>query len=119
MGEETFGIWLGPLELVAVDDEQALVVTAPAPTRAWVATRFGRGIAAAARSVGRGVVIADPAQEEAIRLLWTDAAQAAVRPRGSAVMPAGRVARVDRAADRRAQGGVRRRSRGRSRPGFR
>ena len=48
VGESQFGIWLAPLELLAVDLEGTLVVSAPRETRSWVTDRFGRLLDSAA-----------------------------------------------------------------------
>ena len=52
VGESTFEIWLASLELIAVDLEGTLVVSAPAETVGWVARRFGRILDA--RGAARG-----------------------------------------------------------------
>ena len=53
VGESTFEIWLARLELIAVDLEGTLIVSAPAETVGWVARRFGRVLDGAARRAGR------------------------------------------------------------------
>ena len=34
-----FAIWLAPVELIAIDRDQRLVLAAPAPTADWTRTR--------------------------------------------------------------------------------
>jgi hypothetical protein len=65
VGESTFEIWLAPLELLAVDLESALVVSAPRETVSWVARRFGRILASAADQAGRRLRIADEPERQA------------------------------------------------------
>jgi hypothetical protein len=61
LGEDMFGIWLGPLELIAVD-ASVLVVAAPPETVSWVRDRFGRLLSAGAESAGRALRLADEAE---------------------------------------------------------
>jgi len=59
VGDSTFEIWLGQLGLAAVDQDGALVLAAPAATRAWVAKRFGRLLERVVGSAGRSMRAAD------------------------------------------------------------
>jgi DnaA N-terminal domain len=65
VGESMFEIWLEPLDLRALDLDGALLIAAPAATRAWLRERFGRLLAGCAERIGRQVVIADEAQTQA------------------------------------------------------
>lgn len=65
VGEDMFAIWLEPLDLIAVDRDQCLVIVAPAPTAAWTSERFSRLIATAASEVGRDCRFADEAERYA------------------------------------------------------
>ena len=65
VGESTFEIWLERLELIAIDLEGALVVSAPAETRGWVVRRFGRVLDGAAQRAGRGLRVADEVERGA------------------------------------------------------
>jgi len=53
VGESTFAIWLSQVELIAVDGTGVLLLIAPAATREWVRSRFGRLITDCTRHVGR------------------------------------------------------------------
>jgi hypothetical protein len=77
VGEGTFEIWLAPLELIAVDVEGALVVSAPAETASWVARRFGRVLDGAARRAGWPLRIAEQVERRAAESLVPAAAAAA------------------------------------------
>jgi hypothetical protein len=59
VGESTLEIWLERLELIAVDPDGALVVSAPAVTVGWVVSRFGRVLDGAAQREGRRLRVAD------------------------------------------------------------
>jgi len=72
VGESTFEIWLEPLELVAIDRDALLVVSAPAATASWVRERFRRLIAKCAGRLGRELRIADEAERTAAEGLATD-----------------------------------------------
>jgi hypothetical protein len=61
LGEDMFGIWLGPLELIAVD-ESVLVITAPPETVSWVRDRYGRVLSAGAERAGRALRLANEAE---------------------------------------------------------
>jgi hypothetical protein len=65
VGEDTFAIWLAPVELIAIDRDQRLVLAAPAPTADWTRTRFSRLIAATASEVGRDVRFSNQAERHA------------------------------------------------------
>jgi hypothetical protein len=69
VGESTFEIWLAPLELLAVDLDGALVVSAPRDTVGWVARRFGRIVDSAAERAGRRLRIADELERHAAQAL--------------------------------------------------
>ena len=62
VGEDTFAIWLEPVELMAIDRDQRLMLAAPEPTAAWTSTRFSRLIEAVASEIGRDVRFADQAE---------------------------------------------------------
>jgi hypothetical protein len=55
VGESTFEIWLAPLELIAVDRDDSLVIDTPGATRDWVRTRFGRLLERCAADAGHAV----------------------------------------------------------------
>jgi hypothetical protein len=61
LGEDMFEIWLGPLELIAVD-ASVLVIAAPAETVSWVRDRYGRLLSAGAESAGRALRLAAEAE---------------------------------------------------------
>jgi hypothetical protein len=69
VGESTFEIWLAPLELIAVDLQGTLVITAPPETVGWVARRFGRILDSAAHQVGRQLRVADELERNAAESL--------------------------------------------------
>ena len=78
VGESTFEIWLAPLELIAVDLQGTLVVSAPPETLGWVARRFGRILDSAAERAGRRLRIADELERQAGEAMSsTDAADLA------------------------------------------
>jgi hypothetical protein len=52
IGEDMFEIWLGPLELIAVD-KSVLVIAAPTETVSWVRDRYGRLLSDTAEQAGR------------------------------------------------------------------
>jgi hypothetical protein len=58
LGEDMFAIWLGPLELIAVD-ASVLVIAAPPETVSWVRDRYGRLLSATAEQTGRELRLAD------------------------------------------------------------
>jgi hypothetical protein len=67
VGDSTFEIWLAPLELIAIDSTtNALVLSGPAQTLAWVERRYGRLITRAAEHIGREVRIAVDIERQAI-----------------------------------------------------
>ena len=55
-----------PVELIAVDGDQKLVLAAPSATAGWVSNRFGRVIAACASRVGREVRFAEEPERHAV-----------------------------------------------------
>jgi DnaA N-terminal domain len=65
VGESTFEIWLAPLDLIAVDLEGTLVVSAPPETVGWVARRFGRVLDSAAERAGRRLRVAAELERQA------------------------------------------------------
>jgi hypothetical protein len=69
VGESTFEIWLAPLELIGVDVDGALVVSAPRETVGWVARRFGRILDSAAEQAGCRLRIADELERRAAEAL--------------------------------------------------
>jgi hypothetical protein len=79
-----FEIWLGPLELVAVDLEDILVVAAPPETAGWVTRRFGRVLDGAAQRAGRSVRVADALERKAAEpLVGAVVAASTAAPGGS------------------------------------
>lgn len=60
-----FAIWLEPVELIAIDRDQRLVLAAPASTTAWISKRFGRLIGTAASEIGRDFRFASEAERRA------------------------------------------------------
>lgn len=58
VGEDMFEIWLGPLELIAVD-ASVLVIAAPPETVSWVRHRHGRLLSATAEQTGRELRLAE------------------------------------------------------------
>ena len=74
VGESTFEIWLAPLELLAIELEDALVVSAPRETVGWVTRRFGRILDSAAGRVGRRLRVADELEWRAAATLTPIAA---------------------------------------------
>jgi hypothetical protein len=90
VGDSTFEIWLTPLELLAVDLDGALVVTAPRETVGWVARRFGRILDTAAERVGRRLRIADELERQAAEALSpTTASPTELSARRSVERPCG------------------------------
>lgn len=61
LGEDMFGIWLGPLELIAVD-ASVLVIAVPPETVSWVRDRFGGLLSAGAERTGRALRLANEAE---------------------------------------------------------
>jgi hypothetical protein len=94
VGESTFEIWLAPLELIAVDLEGTLVVSAPAATVGWVASRFGRVLDSAAQRAGRPLRVADEVERRAAESL----APAVAAPAGAARSGFSANARIGRRA---------------------
>jgi DnaA N-terminal domain len=77
VGESTFEIWLAALELIVVDVEGTLIVSAPPETVGWVARRFGRVLDGAARRSGHRLRVADELERKAGESLRPIAAAAA------------------------------------------
>jgi hypothetical protein len=99
VGESTFGIWLAPLELIAVDVEGTPIVSAPTETVGWVARRFGwvarrfgRILDGAAQRAGCGLRIADGVERKAAEAL----APAASPPARAAPVGSSADARISR-----------------------
>ncbi len=65
VGEDMFAIWLEPVELIAVDRDERLVLAAPAAVAEWTSKRFSRLIAAIASEIGRGFRFANEAERHA------------------------------------------------------
>jgi hypothetical protein len=66
VGEDMFVIWLEPVELIAISDDGALVVSAPSATRSWVSGRYGPLLSARAEAVGRELRFADEPERVAL-----------------------------------------------------
>jgi hypothetical protein len=58
LGEDMFEIWLGPLELIAVD-KSVLVIAAPPETASWVRDRYGRLLSDTGERAGRDLRFAE------------------------------------------------------------
>jgi hypothetical protein len=58
LGEDMFEIWLGPLQLIAVD-ASVLVIAAPPETASWVRDRYGRLLSDTAVQAGRELRFAE------------------------------------------------------------
>jgi hypothetical protein len=69
VGESTFEIWLAALELIAVDRDGTLVLSAPQATLGWLAQRFGRLLDRAAEDAGRRLRMADEVERAAAATL--------------------------------------------------
>lgn len=67
LGEDMFEIWLGPLELIAID-ASVLVVAAPPETVSWVRDRYGRLLSATAEQTGRELRLAEEPERMAFGL---------------------------------------------------
>ena len=65
VGESMFEIWLKRLELIAVEGNGSLVVSAPEATVGWVRSRFGRVLDDAAQRAGRRLRIAEEVERKA------------------------------------------------------
>jgi hypothetical protein len=65
VGEDMFAIWLAPVELIAIDRGQCLVLAAPEPTATWTSARFSRLIAATASEIGRDFRFANAPERRA------------------------------------------------------
>ena len=68
-GESMFEIWLDGFELIAVEGNGSLVVSAPEARVGWVRSRFGRVLDDAAQRVGRGLRIAEEVERKAAESL--------------------------------------------------
>jgi DnaA N-terminal domain len=66
VGESTFAIWIEPLELIAIDRNGTLVISAPAATASWLRDRFGRVIAGCADRAGHQLRLADEPERWAL-----------------------------------------------------
>ena len=65
VGESVFAIWLEPIELIAIDSQDALVIAPPSATRDWIQKRFGRLLTECAQHVSRELRFADDAERAA------------------------------------------------------
>ncbi len=66
VGESQFEIWLEPLELIAIDGSEALVLGAPAVTGSWVRGRFGGLLARCSQRESRELRLADEPERRAL-----------------------------------------------------
>ncbi len=66
VGESVFEIWLDPLQLIGVDDDGAVVVTAPVQMLAWLRSRWGELITGCGDQAGRAIRFADEKERVAI-----------------------------------------------------
>ena len=66
VGESQFEIWLEPLELIAIDGSEALVLGAPAVTGSWVRSRFGGLLARCSQRESRELRLADEPERRAL-----------------------------------------------------
>lgn len=78
VGESMFEIWLAPLELIAVDRDDCLLIAAPPATRSWVAERFGRLLDRVGSASGQQLRLA---RVQELQLLEALAAAAPALPR--------------------------------------
>ena len=74
VGQSTFEIWLEPVDVIAVDKDSALVLSAPTETVGWIRGRFGRQLAACATEVGRQLRFAHAAEIAAVAVVHADSA---------------------------------------------
>jgi hypothetical protein len=65
VGDSTFEIWLDPLELIAVDTTDALVISAPPATCSWVRSRYAGVLTRCAEREGRALRLADEPERRA------------------------------------------------------
>jgi hypothetical protein len=65
VGESMFAIWLEPVELIAIDCDQRLVLAPPTTTAAWISKRFGRLLTATSSELGREFRFANEAESHA------------------------------------------------------
>jgi chromosomal replication initiation ATPase DnaA len=66
VGDSTFEIWLDPLELIAVDTTDALVISAPPATCSWVRSRYAGVLTRCAEREGRALRLADEPERRAV-----------------------------------------------------
>ena len=66
VGASGFEIWLSSIELVALDRDRSLVLTAPEATLSWVQTRFGRLISHCCEQSDGGVRFASTQERAAL-----------------------------------------------------
>jgi hypothetical protein len=66
-GESTFGVWLSPLELAAVDLEGSLVLVGHKDTLAWVQHRFDPLISRCCQHAGRTLRFATKPEQLVLR----------------------------------------------------
>jgi hypothetical protein len=78
VGESAFEIWLAPLELLAVDLQDTLVVSARPETVGWIARRFGRILDTAAERAELRLRVAHELERQAAEALSSTTAAAAV-----------------------------------------
>ena len=67
LGEDMFAIWLGPLQLIAVE-ASVLVIAAPPETVGWVRDRYRRLLSATAERTGRELRFAEEAERIAFEI---------------------------------------------------
>ena len=65
VGDSTFEIWLDPLELIAVDTTDVLVISAPSATRSWVRSRYAGVLTRCAEREGRALRLAEEPERRA------------------------------------------------------
>jgi hypothetical protein len=82
VGESVFEIWLARLELIALDLQGTLIVSAPPETAAWVTSRFRGVLDSAAQRAGRPFRIANEVERTAAESLAPAAAAAGTAPGG-------------------------------------
>jgi hypothetical protein len=69
VGESTYAIWLEPIELIAVGNEDELVLAPHEQTASWVRERFSRVLTTCAQRVGRQARLASDTERRAIDFL--------------------------------------------------
>jgi hypothetical protein len=65
VGDSTFEIWLEPLELIAIDTADVLLIAAPAAMRGWVEQRFSRVLARCGEHQSRVLRLANELERQA------------------------------------------------------